>query len=61
MTNSISLPRINLRHELRLALLAAAESCWIYAIVLTFSANVGITRQISPLGIFIVYWIALLT
>lgn len=50
---------INLRAELRLALLAAAESCWLYAIVLTIGVIAGFPRVISPLGIFVVYWLGL--
>jgi hypothetical protein len=52
--------QINLRAELRLALLAAAESCWMYAILVTVGTIAGLPREVSPLGIFIVYWVALL-
>lgn len=51
---------INLRAELRLALLAAAEACWLYAIVLTIGSLMGFSRVVSPFGIFIVYWTGLL-
>jgi hypothetical protein len=51
---------VNLRAELQLALLAASEACWIYAVVLTIGTVAGAPRQVSPLGIFFVYWIALL-
>lgn len=60
MTRLSSLRRLNLRAELRLALLAATETCWIYAAVLTIGAVAGLPRQISPIAIFFVYWIALL-
>jgi MFS family permease len=60
MTTLFQAPHIKLRAELRLALLAAAEACWLYAIALTLGTLSGLPRQISPLGIFIVYWAALL-
>ncbi|MBI4672499.1 MAG: DUF4129 domain-containing protein [Chloroflexi bacterium] len=59
MTKPSSLARLNLRAELRLALLAATEACWIYAAVLTVGTAAGFPRQVSPVGIFLVYWIAL--
>lgn len=52
---------VNLRAELRLALLAAGESCWLYAIVLTIGMLAGHLREVSPLGIFLVYWVGLVT
>lgn len=58
---STVIPRIAWRAELRLALLAAAESCWIYAIVLTLGTLGGFPRIVSPLGIFVMYWLGLLT
>lgn len=59
MSAAIPFRSINLRAELRLALLAAAESCWLYAIVLTIGVIAGFPRVISPLGIFVVYWLGL--
>lgn len=50
----------NLRAELRLALLAGAESCWLYAIVITVGIIGGLPHEVSPFGIFIVYWLGLL-
>lgn len=50
---------MNPRAELRHALLAAAESCWIYAVILTIGTGAGFTHVVSPLGIFIVYWVGL--
>src|SRR5581483_1677184 len=50
-----------LRAHLRLVLLAAAESCWIYAALLTFGTIAGMPHEVSPPGIFLVYWIGLLT
>ena len=52
---------LNLRAELRLALLAAAQACWIYAAALVIGVNAGAARIVTPLAIFFVYWIALQT
>lgn len=49
----------NARAELRRALLAAMESCWLYAIVLTLGTLANFPRVISPFGIFLVYMIGL--
>jgi hypothetical protein len=50
---------LNFRRELRFALLAAMETCWVYS-VLTFLASImGFARAISPLSLFAAYWIAL--
>lgn len=56
---SQSLVSINPRAELRRALLAAAESCWIYSVILIIGTGAGFTHVVSPLGIFIVYWVGL--
>ena len=50
-----------LRAQLRLLLLAAAETCWIYTVTLLLGALADAPRQVSPLGILFVYWIALQT
>jgi len=50
-----------LRAQLRLLLLAAAETCWIYTMTLLLGALADAPRQVSPLGILFVYWIALQT
>lgn len=55
------LRRLNLRAELRRALLAAMESCWLYTAVYTISTLAGQTRQVSPFGIFLMYWVGLVT
>lgn len=52
---------IRLRAELRLALIAAGETCWLYAIGLMVGAMAGHLREVSPLGIFFVYWVGLFT
>lgn len=61
MQAALSLRQIHWRAELRLALLAAAEACWIYVVVLTLGAIMGAPHVISPVGIFFVYWVALQT
>lgn len=52
---------VNLRAELRLALLAGGESCWLYAILLTIGMLAGHPREVSPFVIFLVYWVGLVT
>ncbi len=49
---------IAVRRELRYALLAANESCWVYAIFMLLAALFGVNPP-SPLAIFAGYWIAL--
>jgi Domain of unknown function (DUF4129) len=51
--------RINARAELRRALLAAAETCWVYAPLMILAALGGQARLLSPIGIFLVYWAGL--
>ncbi len=46
------------RRELRLALLAAMETCWTFAVFALVAAFIG-TRPISALAIFVTYWLAL--
>lgn len=60
MSVTIPLRSVNSRSELRLALLAAAESCWFYAIALTLGTMAGFPRAVSPLGIFVMYMAGLL-
>ncbi len=50
---------LHARAELRRALFAAAETCWVYAILLTVGALLGPPRLIAPLWIFLVYWAGL--
>src|SRR5215467_14654785 len=50
------LMRMNVRAELRRALFAGAETCWVYAILLTLSGLGGFPRNLSPFSIFIIYW-----
>ena len=51
--------RLNLRRELRLALLAAMETCWVYALLAYLASFSGVQRAVSPLALFASYWIAL--
>lgn len=51
---------LNLRRELRLALLAAMETCWVYAVLVFIGALMNIPPFASPLTLFIVYWLALI-
>ncbi len=50
--------RLSPRRELRLALLAATETCWVYAFCALISAWLNLQSP-SALAIFIAYWIAL--
>ncbi len=52
--------KFNLRRELRLALLAATETCWVYAIVAYLAGLVEPQQTLTPLPFFIAYWIALM-
>lgn len=60
MIATVPLRSVNSRGELRLALLAAAESCWFFAIALTVGTIAGFPRIVSPLGIFVMYMAGLL-
>jgi hypothetical protein len=51
--------KFDARAELRRALLAAAETCWVYAVVLTLTALLRPPRLISPVGVFFTYFVAL--
>jgi hypothetical protein len=50
---------LNLHRELRLALLAAMETCWVFAVVVFLAAQIDQPRPLTPLPFFIAYWIAL--
>lgn len=50
---------LNFRRELRFALLAAMETCWVYCIGAFLASLMGVTRALSPLALFAAYWIAL--
>ncbi len=50
---------ISLRRELRFALLAAMETCWVYSVLTFLASMLGFARAISPLSLFAAYWIAL--
>ncbi|HEX7593575.1 MAG TPA: hypothetical protein VF429_05330, partial [Anaerolineae bacterium] len=50
---------LNFRRELRFALLAAMETCWVYSVLAFLASIMGFARAISPLSLFAAYWIAL--
>jgi Domain of unknown function (DUF4129) len=51
--------RLNPRRELRFALLAAMETCWVYALLAYLASFSGAQRAVSALALFASYWIAL--
>ncbi len=53
------LREISPRRTLRFALLAAMETCWIYIALLYLSTLLHAGRPLSPLSLFITYWVAL--
>lgn len=57
---SLSLPVLNLRRELRLALVAAMESCWVYSILVLLAEMIRVPALSSPFALFAAYWIALI-
>src|SRR5512135_28577 len=50
---------LSVRRELRYALLAAMETCWVYSVLALLAALMGIAPAISALSLFAAYWIAL--
>jgi hypothetical protein len=52
--------KISFRRELRFALLAAMETCWVYSVLVLVATMMGFAPAISPLSLFAAYWIALL-
>ncbi len=52
--------KIDLRRELRIALLAAMEACWVYAALVFLAALMNVPPFASPLALFAVYWIAMI-
>lgn len=53
--------RPNWRAEFRLLLLAAAESCWIYALLLTLGGLSGLAHEVGYVGVVLVFWVGLMT
>lgn len=45
--------------NLRRALLAAMETCWVYAVIVFLAALMQLNASLTPLPFFIVYWLAL--
>ena len=58
-TLNLKLATLNLHRELRLALLAAMETCWVFAVIVFLAAQVDKPRSLTPLPFFAAYWIAL--
>jgi len=58
-TLNLKLFTFNLSRELRLALLAAMETCWVFAVIVFLAAQVDKPRPLTPLPFFAAYWIAL--
>jgi uncharacterized protein DUF4129 len=56
----LSLSTLDLRRELRLALLAAMEACWVYAILVFATGLIHVPAPSTPLTLFAVYWIGLI-
>lgn len=48
-----------LAFNLRRALLAATETCWVYVIVVFLAALMRLTASLTPLPLFTAYWLAL--
>jgi hypothetical protein len=59
-TFSFKLLTLNLRRELRIALLAAMETCWVFAVVVFFAEIIGTARPLTPAPFFLAYWLAML-
>jgi hypothetical protein len=51
---------LNLRRELRRALLAAMETCWVYAVIVLLTASMEKPQPLTPLPFFAAYWLALI-
>ena len=58
-TMSVKLSTFNLHRELRLALLAAMETCWVFVVIAFLAVQVDKPRALTPLAFFFAYWIAL--
>lgn len=58
-TFNLKLLTLNLSRELRLALLAAMETCWVFAGVEFLAAQLDQSRPLTPFPFFAAYWIAL--
>lgn len=60
MTLHFRLATFNLRRELRLALLAAMETCWVFAVIVLLTALIERPQPLTPLPFFAAYWLALI-
>ncbi|MGE5137940.1 MAG: hypothetical protein ACM3JD_00650, partial [Rudaea sp.] len=59
ISKSLAARGIAPRADVRRALFAAAETCWVYAAVLTVGRTAGSSRFLSAFGIWFTYWAAL--
>ncbi len=57
---SFGLYPLNFRRELRLALLAAMETCWTFSVLVFVAALIQVPAFSSPLPLFSAYWMALI-
>ncbi|MBI5030740.1 MAG: DUF4129 domain-containing protein [Chloroflexi bacterium] len=57
---NFKLGTLNFRKELRIALLAAMETCWVFTIVVFLSELTRSAQPLTPLPFFIAYWLALI-
>ncbi len=59
-TFSFKLFTLNLRRELRIALLAAMETCWVFAVVVFFAEIANAPHPLTPVPFFLTYWLAMI-
>lgn len=52
--------RISFRRELRIALLAAMETCWVFAVVVFLAEIADAPHPLTPLPFFLAYWLAMI-
>lgn len=59
-TFNFKLLHLNFRRELRIALLAAMETCWVFAVVVFLAELTGAPHPLTPLPLFLTYWLAMM-
>ncbi len=59
-TFNFKLLTLHFRRELRIALLAAMETCWVFAVVVFLAEIVDAPRPLTPLPFFLTYWLAMI-
>lgn len=60
MQNIFFKPQVSFRRELRIALLAAMETCWVFAVVVFLAEITGAMSPLTPLPFFLAYWLAMI-